>query len=398
MTPSSGALRVDIVTLFPEFFPAPLSTGLLGRALGEGYASVNWVDPRKLTLDPHRRVDAAPYGGGAGMLMKVEPLAAAIRVVRDRGRGPVVLLSPRGRALRQRDLRGWASEQHLGLVCGRYEGFDERIGALVDDEVSLGDYVLTGGEYAALAILDGVVRLLPGTLGNPESAPSDSFSDGLLEAPQYTRPEHWEGHAVPGVLLGGHHGEIADWRRRESLRVTRARRPDLLAERILAPADAQRLKDLPIERRVMLAVDLRTLGRGFESWALLRSLGAAYGLERVWVVAPDPLRAADVRTRLGEDDRVSVVSDWSELRRALPRSFVVLSGAGSVLPLPSWSHAAARDAARSQGVCLVAAPEQGTEESPASGCLPSPRQAAHPAGLDPFLALALTLDRILGES
>jgi tRNA (guanine37-N1)-methyltransferase len=223
-------MRIDVITLFPGLFDSPLKAGLLGKALESGTTSINFIDPRAYTHDRHRSVDDTPYGGGGGMLMRVEPLAASIDEAKKHGVGPVIILSPQGRPLRQSDLATWAKGQHLVLVCGRYEGIDDRLSLLADEEISAGDFVLTGGEYAALSIIDGVVRLLPGTLGNAGSHASDSFSEGLLEGPQYTRPPEWRGRAVPELFQGGNHKKIQQEHRREAVKRTRLRRPDLLSE------------------------------------------------------------------------------------------------------------------------------------------------------------------------
>lgn len=232
-------MRFDAVTLFPELFDAVLDYGITRRALDRGlYRFKSW-NPRDFTDDPHRTVDDRPYGGGPGMLMLAEPLDRALNAVqRDlaaEGLAPwVVHFSPRGRPLKQRrvmELKEAAINQNRALVllCGRYEGIDERLlQRRVDEEISLGDFVLSGGELPALALMDAIVRQLPGALNDAESAAQDSFSDGLLDCPHYTRPEVWQGLDVPAVLKSGNHAAIAKWRREESLRLTAALRPDLL--------------------------------------------------------------------------------------------------------------------------------------------------------------------------
>lgn len=222
-------MRIAVVTLFPEFFPAPLGVGVVGRAISDGVVAVEPIDLRAYGLGAYRQVDDAPFGGGAGMVMMIEPLARALEPFAGTHR---VLLSPAGTPLRQSTLDRWAAMPRLTLVCGRYEGVDERVAEhLVDEEVSLGDFVLAGGEVAALAIIEGVVRLLPGVVGNPESTRHESFRDaGMLEEPQYTRPAEYAGWSVPEVLLSGDHARIAAWRRDQRLRRTRERRPDLLAD------------------------------------------------------------------------------------------------------------------------------------------------------------------------
>jgi len=222
-------MRFDILTLFPEFFSSPLEQSLLGKALTKGLLSVNTHNIRDYTTDKHRTTDDAPYGGGHGMVMKVEPVVAAIESLKASGPpARVILTTPQGAPLTQSLVQELAADERLIIVCGRYEGVDERIRAYVDAEISLGDFVLTGGEIAALAIIDSVSRLVAGVLGEPGSAEHDSFSDGLLEYPQYTRPEDFRGLSVPAVLLSGNHAEIASWRRRESLKRTAERRPDLI--------------------------------------------------------------------------------------------------------------------------------------------------------------------------
>lgn len=222
-------MRISVVTLFPGFFESPLQVGVVARAISEGLLTVETVDLRAHGLGPHRQVDDAPFGGGPGMVLMVEPLASALQPLGDSHR---VLLTPAGRRLDQECLERWGRLDHLTLVCGRYEGVDERVAEhLVDEEVSLGDFVLAGGEAAALAIVEAVGRLVPGVVGNPESTVGESFTDdGLLEEPQYTRPAEFGGWRVPEVLLSGDHARIAEWRRQQRLERTRRRRPDLLAE------------------------------------------------------------------------------------------------------------------------------------------------------------------------
>jgi len=236
-------VRIDVVTLFPELFEVPLRTSIIGRALERGLVSVDVHDLRAHGLGRHRSVDDYPYGGGAGMILRPEPLAAAIDPLREVG-ALVVLLDPAGERLTDRLARELAGVAHLALVCGRYEGLDERArGSLVDREVSIGDYVLTGGELPALVLIDAVARLVPGVI-EAESHESDSFATGLLEHPQYTRPESFRGMEVPAVLLSGHHAEVARWRRRESLRRTLLRRPDLLQAADLSDEDRRMLDEL----------------------------------------------------------------------------------------------------------------------------------------------------------
>lgn len=225
-------MRVDVITLFPELFPAVLSCGITGRAVERGLLEVITWNPRHYTHDRHRTVDDRPYGGGPGMVMKAQPLRDALGDARRAAgsRGRTLYLTPQGRRLDQAGVRQLAQESHLILLAGRYEGIDERlIAGEVDEEWSIGDYVLSGGELAAMVIIDAITRLLPGALGDAESARQDSFMDGLLDHPHYTRPEELEGRRVPPVLLSGDHAAIARWRLRESLGRTWLRRPDLLS-------------------------------------------------------------------------------------------------------------------------------------------------------------------------
>ncbi|HBK97529.1 MAG TPA: tRNA (guanosine(37)-N1)-methyltransferase TrmD [Microcoleaceae bacterium UBA10368] len=222
-------MRFDVVTLFPDFFLAPLGSGLMGKALAKNIAEVNFVNPRDFTTDKHHRVDDEPYGGGVGMLMKPEPIFAAVESLPVLPRREVILLTPQGEPMQQAMFRGLAAEcDQLVLICGHYEGVDDRVLHLVTREVSLGDFVLTGGEIPALALINGVLRLLRGTVGKEDSLKFESFEDGLLDYPQYTRPADFRGLKVPDVLLSGNHAEIARWRRAQQIERTRSRRPDLL--------------------------------------------------------------------------------------------------------------------------------------------------------------------------
>lgn len=229
-------MRIDVVTLFPELFEPFLRTSLLGQAIEAGRVRVEVHDLRQWASDRHRTVDDSPYGGGPGMLLKPEPLVAAIEALAG-PRGPerkarVLLFTPQGARLRQAGLDRLATEGHLVLVCGRYEGVDQRVIDLaIDEEISVGDYVLGGGEIPALLLIEGTVRLLPGVVGNPESLRSESFRTGLLEGPQYTRPPVFGGLEVPEVLRSGDHRAVAEWRTRRAEELTRSRRPDLLADR-----------------------------------------------------------------------------------------------------------------------------------------------------------------------
>ncbi|HEX2765525.1 MAG TPA: tRNA (guanosine(37)-N1)-methyltransferase TrmD [Candidatus Limnocylindria bacterium] len=235
-------MRFDIVTLFPELFEAPLRTSILGRAVEAGILEFGIHDLREHGLGRHRSVDDYPYGGGAGMVMRPEPLFAAVEPLREAG-AHVILLDPAGERLTDALARELASLPHLALVSGRYEGIDDRVRTVVDREVSIGDYVLTGGELPALVLIDAVARLVPGVI-QAESHEGDSFAAGLLEHPQYTRPEEFRGMRVPDVLLSGHHGEVGRWRRREALRRTLERRPDLLEDVELSDEDRRIVEEL----------------------------------------------------------------------------------------------------------------------------------------------------------
>lgn len=232
---TGSAVRVDVFTIFPEYLAAPLEASLLGRARGEGLVEVRLHDPRDHTTDRHRSVDDAPFGGGAGMVMRPEPLFAAVEAVSPSR--PLLLLGAAGRRFDQAYARDLAGGPGFSLVCGRYEGVDQRVADhLCDGEVSVGDFVLAGGEAAALVVIEAVTRLLAGVMGNVESAVDESFSGGLLEYPQYTRPREFRGWAVPEVLLSGDHERIRRWRRGWALRRTVERRPDLL-DRPLTPEE-----------------------------------------------------------------------------------------------------------------------------------------------------------------
>lgn len=223
-------MRIDIVTLFPEVALAPLSDSIIQRARAAGVVEVRAHQLRDWSSDKHRRVDDSPCGGGPGMVMRPQPLFAAVAALRRPGTR-VLLMTPQGKPFKQALARELAAEAHLLILCGHYEGVDQRVvEALVDLELSIGDYVLTNGALAAAVVCDALIRLLPGALGDERSAEAESFSDpGLLEAPSYTRPVEYQGMAVPAVLLSGHHGKIAEWKQREGLARTRANRPDLLA-------------------------------------------------------------------------------------------------------------------------------------------------------------------------
>lgn len=243
-------MRFEIVTLFPEHFEV-LEVGLVGKAKASGRIQVTTLTPRDFTHDVHRTVDDAPYGGGSGMVMRPGPFVDALEHLdRERGGDPTrrVLLTPQGVPFTQADARRFSELATLTLICGRYEGFDERIRAYVDEEVSLGDFVLLGGETAAVAVVEATARLIPGVLGNNASAVDESHAEGLLEYPHYTRPEVFREQVVPAVLRSGDHGAIARWRRKQSLRRTLERRPDLLQSAELSDDDRALLEEIENER------------------------------------------------------------------------------------------------------------------------------------------------------
>ncbi len=238
------SLTFEVVTLFPEVMAGFLSATVIGRAIEAGVVAVHCTNPRDFAPGRHRQVDDTPYGGGPGMILSVEPIAAALEAVAT-ARGPSrrILLTPRGGLFDQARARALAAESRVTLVCGRYEGVDERAAGLVDEELRIGDFVLAGGEVAAAAVIEAVARLVPGVLGCGLSAGDESFSAGRLEYPQWTRPATWRAQAVPEILLSGDHGAIARWRRREALRATLARRPDLLAAHPLTDEERRLLDD-----------------------------------------------------------------------------------------------------------------------------------------------------------
>ena len=235
-------MRIDVVTILPDLVEGPLQASIIGRAATGGLVDFHVHDLREHGLGRHRSVDDYPYGGGAGMVMRPEPLFAALEPLRDAG-AHVILMDPAGERLTDALARELATIPHLAVVAGRYEGVDERVRSLVDREVSIGDYVLTGGELPALVLIDAVVRVVPGVI-QAASHEGDSFASGLLEHPQYTRPESFRDRAVPPVLLSGHHGEVDRWRRREALRRTLERRPDLLESADLTDEDRAELDGL----------------------------------------------------------------------------------------------------------------------------------------------------------
>jgi tRNA (guanine37-N1)-methyltransferase len=244
MRGSGLVIRFDVVTLFPEMFAAVTASGISGRALETGLWSLGLWNPRDFTKDNYRTVDDRPYGGGPGMLMLAEPLEKALDAAREAGGGKVIYLTPQGRKLDHAKVMELAGRTAVTLLCGRYEGVDERlIERRVDEELSIGDYVLSGGELAAMTVIDAVVRQIPGALGGEQSAVEESFVQGLLDCPQYTRPEEYAGAKVPEILLSGHHENIRRWRLKQALGRTWLRRPDLLAARKLSEDERRLLEE-----------------------------------------------------------------------------------------------------------------------------------------------------------
>jgi tRNA (guanine37-N1)-methyltransferase len=239
-------MKFDILTLFPEMFVSPLKASILGKAAEKGLIETQIINLRDFAFDKHQVVDDTPYGGGQGMVMKVEPMARAIESLKSKNPSAwTIYLTPQGVPFNQGRAQALSTQAHLILVCGRYEGVDERVRELfIDEEISIGDYVLTGGELAAMVVMDSVSRLLPGVLGSEQSAEDDSFSNFLLEYPHYTRPFDFRGRCVPEVLLSGNHLEISLWRRREALKRTLTRRPDLLSKAHLSEKDEELLGDI----------------------------------------------------------------------------------------------------------------------------------------------------------
>ena len=239
-------MRFDVITIFPEYFDSPLETAVLKKAREKGLIEIRLVNLRDFAFDKHKMVDDRPFGGGEGMVFKPEPLYRAIEALRQEGPTPwIVYLSPQGRVLTQEIVKELYEKGRLVLICGRYEGIDERIREhCIDDEISIGDYVVFGGEVAALVIIESVSRLVPGVVGCRDSVEKESFSDGLLKYPQYTRPRNFRGWKVPEILLSGDHAQIAKWRRQKSLEITLKRRPDLLKKAKLTEEDRKFLQKL----------------------------------------------------------------------------------------------------------------------------------------------------------
>lgn len=245
-------MKIDVMTLFPRMFEGPMTESIIGKAIENEKLSLNVVNFRDYSDNKHNHVDDYPYGGGAGMLLKAQPIFDAYDEIQEKApetKKRVILLDPAGEPFNQKKAEELAEAEHLVFICGHYEGYDERIRTLVTDEISLGDYVLTGGELGAMVVIDATVRLLPEVLGNEESAETDSFSTGLLEHPQYTRPASYRGMDVPEVLMSGNHKRIAEWKEKESLRRTIVRRPDLLDRIELSQQQQMWLEEIKNEEK-----------------------------------------------------------------------------------------------------------------------------------------------------
>lgn len=243
-------MKIDVLTLFPRMFEGPMGESIIGKAINKGLLSINISNFRDYSDNKHQTVDDYPYGGGAGMLLKVQPIydnIKAIEEVTPETKKRVILLDPAGKQFDQKMAEEFSQEEHLVFICGHYEGYDERIRSLITDEVSLGDYVLTGGELGAMVMIDATVRLLPDVLGNQTSAQTDSYSTGLLEHPQYTRPAEYRGMKVPAVLTNGNHKLIEEWQLKESLRRTYLRRPDLFEQVEMTPQMVKLLEEIKQE-------------------------------------------------------------------------------------------------------------------------------------------------------
>lgn len=239
-------MRIDVLTLFPDMFTSVLNSSILKRAIDNNIIEVNLIDFREFTTNKHKKVDDYPYGGGKGMLLSVEPLYNALSSIEG---GKRIILGPQGKTFNNDLSKELSKEAHIVLVCGHYEGFDERIRSFIDDEISIGDYVLTGGELGAMVMIDSITRFVKGALGNEDSHENDSFNNGLLEHPHYTKPQEFMGMTVPEVLLSGNHKNIDEYRRYESLRVTYEKRPDLLEKVELTEADEKMLQKIREAKR-----------------------------------------------------------------------------------------------------------------------------------------------------
>ena len=238
-------MKINVLTLFPDMF-TPLTTSMLGRGLEDGRWQLNLVNFRDFTTDVHHHVDDSPYGGGAGMVLQVMPIKKALDSLKNKGK--VIITAPQGKTFNQKMAQNWSHEENLTFICGHYEGFDQRIYDLADETFSIGDYVLTGGELPTMSMIDATVRLLPGILGNDASPVEESFAHGLLEYPQYTRPEDFEGKKVPQVLTSGNHQKIDEWRHKEALRATYLYRPDLLENYNLSKEEKRMLTEIKQEK------------------------------------------------------------------------------------------------------------------------------------------------------
>ena len=238
-------MKINVLTLFPDMF-TPLTTSMLGRGLEDGRWQLNLVNFRDFTTDVHHHVDDSPYGGGAGMVLQIMPIKKALDSIANKGK--VIITAPQGKTFNQKIAQEWSKEENLTFICGHYEGFDQRIYDLADETVSIGDYVLTGGELPAMSMIDATVRLIPGVLGNIASPVEESFTRGLLEYPQYTRPEDFEGKKVPEVLTSGNHQKIDEWRHKEALRATYLYRPDLLENYNLSKEEKRMLTEIEQEK------------------------------------------------------------------------------------------------------------------------------------------------------
>ena len=237
-------MKINVLTLFPDMF-TPLTTSMLGRGLNDGKWQLNLVNFRDFTTDIHHHVDDSPYGGGAGMVLQIMPIKKALDSIKNKGK--VIITAPQGKTFNQKMAQDWSQAESLTFICGHYEGFDQRVYDLADEIVSIGDYVLTGGELPTMSMIDATVRLIPGILGNDASPVEESFAHGLLEYPQYTRPENFQGMKVPAILTSGNHQKIAQWRHKEALRATYLRRPDLLEQHALSAEEEKMLAEIKQE-------------------------------------------------------------------------------------------------------------------------------------------------------
>jgi len=403
-------MKIQIVTIFPELFGSALTVGMLGKAIGIGALDVGFVDPRDFATDKRRSIDDIPYGGGPGMVMRADLMIEAIQ----KAGGHAVMLTPRGAPLTQAHLSRWSKLDSLVLVAGRYEGIDERVTAAVAEQVSLGDFVLSGGEYAALAIVDGVARLLPEVLGNAASLEHESFVSGLLEHAQYTRPVEVSGAPVPEVYRGGDHASIASARRAEALARTRQVRPDLLARLGISDDDRDVLASLP-SAAVAITVVMHPSGTPaewpLEDWA---RLVAAYGLAGWTIVAPtdhaDVLRARlaalalprrapagrSRRARAQAAREAGAAAAWSRALASIQLGEVPPPGPTVEVV---WATPEPRPAAKVpehiSGRALVLV--LGGEPPEGAALLPAARVVAWMNRLGPVAGPAVVLDRLLGE-